>query len=385
MKNLFLFLLFTCISFGQTKGLYTVVDATMDKIPSDLSETTSGIAEYINTSFKSENDKVRAAFYWTASNIRYDIENLESIDYKEISQDKIKNTVINKRGVCIHYAEVFNDICFKIGIKAYIIYGYSKQNGKIDTLSHAWCAAKIDGTWWLFDPTWGAGHVDKGKFVKRINNTHYKVIPDQFIANHFPFDYLWQFLKYPVSYQEFVNGQTQINKTKPNFDFVNEISNYDKLSDLEQAKQTLVRIEKYGLKNDLYWFNKKHEIESIQNNAAVDKLRVISDDYNQAIGMFNDFINYRNKQFKPLLPDEAIKSMIQTPKDIIVDCQTRIYGIGYYSSENVANVKALKKSIGEVLSQIEVQEKFVTSYLSKSKGERKGMFTRITWFGIPVK
>ncbi|HKO78280.1 MAG TPA: transglutaminase domain-containing protein [Flavobacterium sp.] len=388
MKNMFLFLMFTVVSFGQTKGVYTLVDAKMDKIPNDLSNSTVGIAEYINANFKSENDKVRAAFYWTASNIRYDIENIESIDYKEISQDKIKNAVITKKGVCIHYAEVFNDIAKKVGIKSYLVYGYTKQNGKIDILSHAWCAARIDNVWWLFDPTWGAGYVDKMKFFKKINNLNYKVAPNQFIASHMPFDYLWQFLNQPITNQEFIDGKTQLNKSKINFDFVTQIGEYDNMSDLDKAKTTLSRIEKNGIKNKLIQemaLSIKRDVDALQNNEAMDKMQAISDDYNQAITMFNDFIYYRNNRFKPVLPDEEIKAMIESPKQKIMDCQSRIYKIGAYNDNNIANVKSLKNSIIDVLKQIEVQEKFVNDYLSKSKSGRKSMFSTTTFFGIPVR
>ncbi|PZX93976.1 hypothetical protein DOS84_08520 [Flavobacterium aquariorum] len=388
MKYIFLFLMFTVVSLGQTKGIYDVVDAKMDKIPYNLSNTTVGIAEYINANFKSENDKVRAAFYWTASNIRYDIENIESIDYKEISQDKIKNAVLTKKGVCIHYAEVFNDIAKKVGVKSYLVFGYTKQNGKVDILAHAWCAARIDNVWWLFDPTWGAGYVDKKKFFKKINNLNYKVAPSQFIASHMPFDYLWQFLNYPVTNQEFIEGKTLLNKAKPNFDFVAQIGEFDNMSDLDKAKTSLIRMEKNGVKNKLiqeFVFSKKSEVDAIQNNEAMDKMQAISDDYNQAITMFNDFIYYRNNRFKPVLPDEAIKAMIESPKQKIIDCQSRIYKIGAYNDSNTASVKSLKNSIIDVLKQIEVQEKFGNDYLSKSKSGRKGMFTKVTFFGIPVK
>lgn len=388
MKSLCLFLMVTLASFGQTKGIYSLVDAKMDKIPHNLSTSTDGIAEYINANFKTENDKVRAAFYWTASNIRYDIENIESIDYKEISQDKIKNTVLTKKGVCIHYAEVFNDIAKKVGITSYIVYGYTKQNGKVDVLAHAWCAARIDTTWWLFDPTWGAGYVDKKKFFKKINNLNYQVAPSKFITNHMPFDYLWQFLNYPVTNQEFIDGKTQLNKTKPNFNFDAQIEEYDSMSDLDKARTSLMRMEKNGVKNKLIQemvLSKRNEVDGVQNNEAMAKMKTISDDYNQAITLFNDFIFYRNNKFKPIMSDDMIKAMIENPKQKIIDCQNRIYKIGAYNDNNIASVKSLKNAIIDALKQIEVQEKFVNDYLSKSKSGRKAMFTKVTWFGIPAK
>jgi len=388
MKGIFLFLMFTVAGYGQTKGIYALVDAKMDKIPNNLSMTTAGIAAYINANFKSENDKVRAAFYWTASNIRYDIENMASIDYKEISQDKIKNAVLSKKGVCIHYAEVFNDIAQKVGVKSYLVHGFTKQNGKVDVLAHAWCAARVDGNWWLFDPTWGAGYIDKGKFFRKINNINYKVAPSQYIATHMPFDYLWQFLNYPVTNQEFIDGKTQINKVKNRFDYASQIEAYDRLSDLDKAKSALVRIEKNGIKNNLIRemvLFKKSEVDAVQNNEAMDKFRAINDDFNQAVTIFNDFISYRNRKFKPALPDETVKAMLETPKEKILDCQTRIYTIGGYNDANIGNVKSLKKALIDVLKQIDEQEKFVNDYLSKSKSARKSMFGTVTWFGIPVK
>lgn len=387
MKRIFLFLMVTGIAFGQIKSPYALVDAKMDKIPDNLSTSTNGIAGYINENFKSENDKARAVFYWTASNISYDIENIATINFAEVSPDKIKNTLLARKGVCIHYAEVFNDIAQKVGFQSYIIYGYTKQNGKVDVLSHAWCAAKIDKTWWLFDPTWGAGYVQNNKFFKKINNLNFKVAPSQFISTHMPFDYLWQFLNYTVTNQEFIDGKTQVNKTKPKFDFVKELEEYEQMPELDRAKSVLMRVQDNGVKNALIQemvLFKKSEIDALQNNSAMEKMQAISDDYNQAIAQYNDFIMYRNNKFKPLLPDEAIKEMIESPKRKILDCQNRIYNIGKFNDNNLKNVKSLKKAIIDVLKQIEEQEKFVNDYLSKSKSARKGMFTKITWLGIPL-
>ena len=387
MKSAFLYILFTCICFGQTKDPYALTDAKMDRIPEDLSSSTDGIAKYINANFKSENDKARAVFYWTASNISYDIENMATIDYSEVSPDKIKNTIKSKKGVCIHYAEVFNDIAQKAGLESYIVGGYTKQNGKVDVLSHAWCAAKVDKTWYLFDPTWGAGYIQNKKFFKKLNNIHFKAAPGQYIMTHMPFDYLWQFLNQTVTNQEFIDGKIQQGKSKSNFDFQKEIAEYNAMSDLDKARTSLIRIQENGIKNqliqDMVTFKKK-EVAALQNNEAMSKMNAITDDYNQAVAEFNDFIFYRNNKFKPLLPDEAIKEMIASPKRKILDCQDRIYKIGKYNDNNFENVKSFKKRLIDFLEQIQQQEKFVNEYLSKSKSARKGMFTKVTWMGVPL-
>ena len=379
--------LFSILSFGQPNVGYTLIDKKIAAIPSSSSTSTDGIARYINANFKTENDKIRAVFYWTASNISYDVKNMFFDNSSQSPQEKIYSALKNRIGVCIHYAEVFNDITSKIGIKSYIIEGYTKQNGTIASLAHAWCAAKIDNKWFVFDPTWGSGALYNGKFVKKINDYYFKTEPSKIISSHIPFDYLWQFLNYPVTNQEFYDGKIQVDKTKKYFDFAAEIGKYDSLSQAEKSGEATKRIEKNGVKNKLisdYLVSKKKENEVLNQNINIEKLNAVTSEYNQAIIFLNDFINYRNKQFKPTLPDFEISKMIQTPKDILIKCQNDIVAIGSVGSQNSANVASLRKNIYDTLVQVEGHESFVKEYLGKSKIGRKGMFTKVSWFGIPL-
>jgi len=379
--------LFTILGFGQANVGYTLIDKKIASIPVNLTTSTDGIARFINANFKTENDKIRAVFYWTASNISYDVKNMFSNNSIQTPQEKINSALKTRTGVCIHYAEVFNDIANKIGIKSYIIQGYTKQNGSVATLSHAWCAAKIDNKWFVFDPTWGSGALTNGKFVKKINDYYFKTEPNKIIASHIPFDYLWQFLNYPVTNQEFSDGKIQVDKSKKYFDFVAEIDKYNSLSTEEKAGEAAKRIEKNGVKNKLisdYLASKKSENEVLKQNINIEKLNAITVEYNQAIAFLNDFINYRNKQFKPTLPDFEIIKMIQTPKEMLIKCQNNIGNIGSVGDQNRASVNSLRKNIYDTLAQAEDYESFVKEYLGKSKIVRKTMFTKVSWFGIPL-
>ncbi|TDD96610.1 transglutaminase domain-containing protein [Flavobacterium cellulosilyticum] len=389
MKNIYLLLLFfiSTLSFGQLNTNYAIVDAKMIAIPSNASASTETIANYINTYFKTENDKIRAAFFWTASNISYDVKNMFAQNSDETSQEKITTTLKLRKGVCIHYAEVFNDIANKIGIQSHIIVGYTQQNRIISTLSHAWCAAKIDSKWYVFDPTWGAGFVKNGIFVKKLNNYYFKTEPEKSIASHIPFDYLWQFLNYPITNQEFYDGKIQINKSKPFFNFEKEIEKTLSLSESDKIWESRKRIEKNGVKNQLiqeYLNSRKKEQEVVNHNLNVEKINTITDEYNQAIALFNDFIYYKNNKFKPILADYEINKMIQNPKDNLVNCQNNLDNLAAVGSGNSANLASLRKSIYDALTQVEKQELFVKDYLSKSKIARKSMFSKVTWFGIPL-
>ncbi len=389
MKNIFLlfFFFFSLLSFGQANSGYAVVDAKMAAIPSKATTSTQAIANYINANFKTETDKIRAVFYWTTSNISYDVANMFTVNFNETEQEQIAKTLRTKKGVCIHYAVVFNELSQKTGIQSYIIEGYTKQNGKISDLAHAWIAAKVDKKWYIFDPTWGSGFVNNGRFSKKLNNYYFKAGPSTIIASHIPFDYLWQFSNYPITINEFYEGKIQINKTKKYFDFENEITKYNALSEADKLFTSAERIEKNGLKNAMIlqrYEGKKQQLTYLRQNTNIEKLNSIVNEMNLAVLLLNDFIYYRNNKFKPALSDAEISSMIETPKEKLLNCQNNIYSLGSVGSQNTSNLESIKKSIGVALAQAEEHSMFVKNYLSKSKIVRKTMFSKVTWFGVPL-
>lgn len=387
MKNIFFlfFFFFFLLSFGQANSGYAVVDAKIAVIPTGSTTSTDAIAKYINANFKTETDKIRAIFYWTTSNISYDVANMFAVNFNETEQEQIAKTLRTKKGVCIHYARVFNELSQKIGIQSYIIEGYTKQNGKVSDLAHAWVATKIDKKWYVFDPTWGSGYVDNGRFSKKINNYYFKAQPDKIIASHIPFDYLWQFSNYPITNTEFYEGKTQINKTKKYFDFEKEIAKNNSLSEAEKLDAAAERIEKNGIKNAMIlecYEGKKKQLAYLQYNSNIEKLNVIVNEMNEAVVLLNDFIHYRNNTFKPALPDSEISNMIDAPRAKLAKCQDAIYKVGSVGNENAANVASIKKSISKALAQAEEHAKFVDNYLSKSKIVRKTMFYETSQFRV---
>ncbi|GEC78007.1 hypothetical protein FAQ01_08770 [Flavobacterium aquatile] len=364
---------------AQIPNEFSAVDAKMAQIPTDKTNSTSDISDYINANFTSESDKIRAAFFWTASNISYDVVNMNEPNFIYSPQEKIANALKNRKGVCIHYAEVFNEIANKLGIKTYIIGGYTKQNGKVALISHAWCGSKVDGKWFLFDPTWASGYVNGEKFVKKFNNSYYKGAPSKMIQSHMPFDYMWQFLSNPYTNSEFYEGKLSEERLISNYDFATEIAKYEKLPEDEKAFDTAQRIEKNKVINELiagYLANKKQEFTIVRQNKSVDKLNQIVADFNQAVADLNNFIYYRNNKFKPKLPDEEIKLMIENPLNKLKQCQNDIYKIGSVGKENLASISGLKKSIIETVKQAEEHNAFVKEYLTKSESQRKSMFKK---------
>jgi hypothetical protein len=389
MKNIFLLFTFllSIIGFCQSNVGYDLIDKKVAQIPIKSSTSTEEIAKYINANFKTENDKIRAVFFYTASNLSYDVANMFTVDIDETHQDRILKALKTKKGICWDYALIYNEIANLVGVKSVVIQGYTKQNGKVDTMAHAWCASRIENKWYLFDPTWGSGYVNNNKYTRKINNIHFKVDPAKMINSHMPFDYLWQFMNYIITNQEFIIGKTQIDKTKKIFDFENEITKYEALAKIDQFFESAQRIEKNGLKNQLisqaYTFAKSswnYEREN-ENNT---KFNGIVTQYNAAIVELNDFIYYRNNKFKPTITDEELKEKINSPKNKFLKCQELLNNLGKVDSGNLQNVNSMKSGLIGTIKQVEEQEVFVTTYLSKSKLVRKTMFSKVSWFGIPL-
>ena len=358
MKNTFLLLslFYTILTFGQVNSNYTIVDAKMNNIPANFTNSTTEIAAYIDANFKKDTDKIRAAFYWIASNIRYDVANMYAVNYNESVEDKINGALKSKKGVCIHYAAIFNELAYKMRIQSYVIEGYNKQNGKVGDLAHAWNAAKVDNKWYLFDPTWASGYVNNGQFFKKLNNVYFMADPAKLIASHIPFDYLWQFLKYPITNGDFYEGKIQVNKLKIDFDYEKEIVKYNALSEIDQLFESADRIQKNGLKNKLIvdryeWNNKK--LINLRNNNSIEKLNAIVNEMNEAVLLLNDFIQNRNNKFRPNFSDEVIRNMILVPKQKFLKSQKEIYKIGDVGAANEANLSIIKKSINTNLAQAE--------------------------------
>ena len=122
----------------------------------------------------------------------------------------------------------------------------------------------------------------------------------------------------------------------------------------------------------------------LRQNANIEKLNAVVAEMNEAVVLLNDFISYRNNKFKPTFPDEEINNMIQKPREKLIKCRDEVYKVGSTGTENASNMASIKKSIEANLAIAEEHALFVKNYLSKSKLVRKTMFSKVSWFGIPL-
>jgi transglutaminase/protease-like cytokinesis protein 3 len=386
---IYLFLAITSTAQKAIVNEYISIDTKALKLPDSLTKTTEDISKYITANFKTDREKTRAIFIWVAGNIQYDIDNMFAINFYEPKEDKISKPLTSRKGICENYAALFNDVCLKSGIKSFIIEGYTKQNGFADYIPHAWCAALIDTSWFMFDPTWGSGYINGGKFFKKINNEYYKAAPSTMIKSHIPFDYLWQFLHYPITNQEFYEGKTVQNKSKPYFNYIDSIKVYETQNHIDQLISSSYRIEKNGVKNSLIFDRLQHiklEIENDRQNKAINLYNAGVADYNNAVNNLNVFIQYRNKQFTPVKDDPEIQQMLDTVTITLKESKAKLMQISNADVNTVSLISQLNKSIDEILVHAKEQQDWLTIYFSKGKSKRKSMFyeKKVTWFGIPL-
>ncbi len=389
IKFIFLFVLTTQTIFAQktTVNGFSTIDKKALQIPDSLTKTTDLIARYINSNFLTDNDKSRAIFIWVATNIQYDVDNMFAINFYEKKEEKIAKPLRTKKGICENYASLFTDICIKSSIKSFKIEGYTKQNGFADYIPHAWCVAFIDSSWFLFDPTWGSGYINGGKFFKKIDNDYFKVNPKKLIKSHIPFDYLWQFLNYPITNQEFYEGKTQQNKTKPYFSFKDSVQVFEKQNYIDQLTSSAYRVEKNGLKNSLVFDRLQHlklTIENYKQTTTIDLYNSAVADYNEGINSLNDFIKYRNNHFTPKKTDPQIENMIDFADNKLKEAKNKLAQITNPDINTANLIRQLTKSIDDVSIQITEQQNWLKLYFSKSKTGRKSMFYKVTWFGVPL-
>ena len=298
-----LLLLLNSVLYPQKRIDFTSIDNLMSQIPDSLTRSTSGIAGFINSNLNNQKDKAYAIFTWITNNVQYDVDNMFNIEFYQNSINNVAEVLNSRIGICMHFADLFKEIATKVGIKSYVILGYTKQHGIIDYIPHSWCAGLVDSSWYLFDPVWGSGFIQNGKFVKRRNLTYYMTKPKNFIKSHMPFDPLWQFINYPITNQEFLNGETSINKSKAYFNFADTLQKHENQSEIDQIASSIKRIKQNGIKNVLTF----REIEYLSN-------KILTVNYNKAVNLYNQGINQFNKsisiwnQFKP---EKNINTMIR--------------------------------------------------------------------------
>jgi len=131
----------------------------------------------------------------------------------------------------------------------------------------------------------------------------------------------------------------------------------------------------------------KVEIENDRQQKMIDQYNDAVHAYNKALAFFNEFIDYRNKQFTPIKPDAEIQAMLDVTDSQILKSKTLLKTIPEPSASIITSSDQLMKSIDDVAVKLKEQQDWLKQYFLKGKSGRKSMFyeKKVTWFGIPIK
>lgn len=284
-------------------------DALALQIPPQETYSVKGISSYIKSHFTSDSERVRAIFVWVSNNINYDV---DKVRYKREGATTTEEVLKTRKAVCQGYSEVFVELCKLCNIKAILVPGYAKQpDGTIGNLSHAWVAAEVNNKWYLFDPTWAAGSVKDYQFIRRFSNTFYMVSPEAMIKDHMPFDPMYQFLDYPVKYEEFNWGKAAAASSRPKFNYRDTINLFNSLDTFSQVISATRRINRNGDKNQMVY-----DMVSILNkNQRSGESKIGYDgaviEFNAATDIYNRYVGHKNMHFSSI-KDSEIQPMIDS-------------------------------------------------------------------------
>ena len=372
---------------AQNTVNYSVVEKKMNLITSTGAKTPVDVAEYIKICFKTDEEKTKATYYWISQNFTYDVDKMNIVNFYENEQELIDEFMLNHKGICMHFATLFSRICNLAGVETFVVTGFTRQNGKVDVLTHAWNIALINSKWELFDPTWGAGYLQNGKYIKHLSYQYLNPKPEVFVKSHDPFDPIWQLLDFPVSNIEFIQGKTNIIPQKPLFNFNDSIIAYKKLSATARLIISNRRMKNNGLEHPILQKRYSEIISQIgryRKNDMIDIYNLAIQKYNNGVNDLNDFINYRNKQFTPTKPDSVIKMMLETIENSFNECLSLMSKMDYPDSSTEYSKQQLTKSVETASQNLDEQKKFLDKYFSTPKLFRKSVFYKYTWMGIPL-
>lgn len=194
---------------SQVTSDYSEVDAYIRNAPKSYKHAEE-IASYIMEKPSSEIEKARMIYVWLAENIAYDDAGYNS---KKLGDNSAEEVLRTRVGVCAGYANAFQSIGEKVGLEIIKIIGCAKgydyesdiSDNVEESSNHAWNAIRIDGTWAIYDATWGSGAGmtnKKGKLVsvKEFTGDWFQVDPKIAIYTHFPINDAQQYLEKPIAF-----------------------------------------------------------------------------------------------------------------------------------------------------------------------------------------
>lgn len=187
------------------------------------------LSHKLTTKLDTDVERFRAIYRWVCSNIandynlylknhskrqRFKDDSLKREAWNtKFRQQLFKKLLNKKRTICTGYAYLVKLLANFSNIECEIVQGYGRVSTtnieKLDLPNHSWNAVKLNGKWYLCDPTWASGipNLETNQFTFNYNNGFFLAEPELFAVNHFPIESKWWLLKNNTpTFKDFLNA-----------------------------------------------------------------------------------------------------------------------------------------------------------------------------------
>ena len=176
----------------------------------------------LTTGLATDLEKYRSIFKWVCDNIENDYQLFlqnKKVRSKYYDQpDKLNewNTRLHRKSfhrlvteyktLCSGYAYMVKELAYHAGLEASIVNGYGRATLSMNknVPNHSWNAVKIDGIWYISDPTWASGSIHPEGFRHEFNEVYFLMKPELAIWNHYPLESKWMFVDDVPTLEEFL-------------------------------------------------------------------------------------------------------------------------------------------------------------------------------------
>lgn len=383
----FLLLIFQYKSFtlqAQGEVLFNPADSLARNTPEEVSRDIGTLSEYFSGSLPAKPDLIRAFYVWTTREISYDVANMYTPPAANDPEKLVREALRSRKAVCQGYAELFNALCRSAGIETHLVTGYTKQYGQVMPLNHTWVVAGTDSGWYFIDPTWGSGYVTNQKFTRKFNPGFFMVRPEKMAESHMPFDPMWQCLTYPYTAADFYRGTPPDSSGKEPFRYQDTIRQYLAMNDEGRYEAALRRVKANGIVNQNlsdYASMLNQNLQAVRTarendlrNAVVRRFNQAVYHHNRASLLFNNYVVFFNKQFKPAKPDEEIAALLDSSMINLSLCREILQEIVPRDAAMEQNRANLLRSQDLLERQVGEHREFIRRYLAMPLRERPQLF-----------
>ena len=174
------------------------------------------LAHHLTATLPTDVERFRSIYYWVTHNIKGDYDMMYKNDRArkrlnsdanglqqwntEFTREVFTKLLEDKTTLCTGYAYLIKELSNLAGLECEIINGYGPTNklkfNELNGPNHSWNAIKLNGKWYLCDPTWSAGFTNLSTFLfeYRFDESLFLMEPSEFFEDHKPVDAQWSLL-----------------------------------------------------------------------------------------------------------------------------------------------------------------------------------------------